>query len=120
MELERSLRADYPAIKPHAKVWLEVNDDYVFGLGISEILKAVEATGSIKDAAEQVGKSYRHVWSRIKQAEHALCQTLVETQQGGGPVRRSGCTPEAHRLIAKFEKLRAKVFQATDHEFDAL
>ncbi len=53
-------------IQPRVKVWLESGGQHVFGLGISEILKAVESAGSIKAAAELQGKSYRHVWSRIK------------------------------------------------------
>ena len=61
----------------------------MFGLGISEILKAVQQTGSIKAAAQEVGKSYRHVWDKIKQAEQALGVPLVRTQVGGKDVRRA-------------------------------
>ena len=50
---------------PHAKVWLEIDGNYIFGRGISDILKAVADKGSIKEAAKSVGKSYRHVWARI-------------------------------------------------------
>ena len=76
-------------VTPCAKLWLEVGGQYVFGLGISEILKAVQQTGSIKAAAQQVGKSYRHVWDKIKQAEQALGVPLVRTQVGGKDARRS-------------------------------
>ena len=43
-------------VVPHAKLWLERNGQYVFGRGISEILKAVERTGSIKAAADHSGR----------------------------------------------------------------
>jgi molybdenum-dependent DNA-binding transcriptional regulator ModE len=56
---------------PRVKVWLEVGGCYAFGLGISEILQAVERTGSIKHAAAHLGKSYCYVWGRIKKAEQA-------------------------------------------------
>ena len=68
---------------PRVKVWLEVEGRYAFGLGISEILQAVERAGSIKGAAAELGKSYRHVWGRVKQAEEALGTRLVQTQVGG-------------------------------------
>ena len=76
-------------VTPRTKLWLEVNSQYVFGLGISNILKAVQHTGSIKAAAKEVGKSYRHVWDKIKHAEQALGVPLVRTQVGGKDVRRS-------------------------------
>ena len=60
------------AIKARAKVWLEADGKYVFGLGISKILRAVDQEGSIKAAANVVGKSYRHIWARIKEAEEAF------------------------------------------------
>jgi prepilin-type processing-associated H-X9-DG protein len=36
-----------------------------------------------------LGQSYRHVWGRIKAAEHAHGTLLVETQVGGQGTRRS-------------------------------
>ena len=59
-------------IQPRVKIWLEADGQYVFGFGISEILKAVEQSGSIKAAAELLGKSYRHIWARVKKAEADL------------------------------------------------
>jgi molybdate transport repressor ModE-like protein len=54
------------------KVWLERDSRYAFGLGVCEILLAVDRTGSIKQAASELGKSYRPVWARVKEAEGAL------------------------------------------------
>jgi molybdate transport system regulatory protein len=67
------------SLVPRVKVWLEVGGQYAVGLGISEILLAVDRTGSIKQAALEVGMSYRHVWERVKEAEGALGLALVET-----------------------------------------
>jgi molybdate transport system regulatory protein len=104
-------------VTPRAKVWLEVNSQYVFGLGISEILKAIEHTGSIKAAAQEVGKSYRHVWDKIKQAEHALGVPLVRTQVGGKDTRRSELSPLAQDLVRDFEALRQRLFELVQVEF---
>src|SRR5262245_35427932 len=65
------------ALTPRVKVWLEAGGRYAFGFGISEILQAVGRAGSIKQAAADLGKSYRHVWGRIKAAEAALGRPLV-------------------------------------------
>jgi molybdate transport system regulatory protein len=105
-------------IHPRVKVWLECGDDYVFGHGISEILQAVDAAGSIKGAAVRVGKSYRHVWSRIREAEAAFGRPLIEAHVGGTGTRRSFLTDEARRLVAEFSALRESAVEYIGREFD--
>ena len=104
-------------VTPRTKVWLESDGRYVFGLGICEILKAVQATGSIKSAAQKIGKSYRHIWDRVKETEQALGAPLVRTQVGGKDVRRSEITPLAQDLVVEFEALRARLFALVHEEF---
>ena len=93
---------------PNVKVWLEVGGSYAFGLGICEILEAVDRAGAIKQAAADLGKSYRYVWGRIKAAERALGEPLVRTQVGGKDPQRSALTPAARRYAAAFRALRAR------------
>lgn len=102
---------------PRAKIWVEVDGDYVFGLGVCRILEAVEETGSIKQAAEVVGKSYRHVWSRIKEVEKRLGFSLVETQVGGATQRRSTLTTPALKLVSQYRAMRQEVFDLVDEKF---
>ncbi|NUQ66221.1 MAG: LysR family transcriptional regulator [Pirellulales bacterium] len=104
-------------MKPRVKVWLELDGDYVFGFGLSNILKAVEATGSIKAGALQLGKSYRYVWGRIKKAEKALGQPLVETHVGGKGTSRSFLTDFAGRLVREYDALRGRVLEVVDQEY---
>ena len=106
-------------MKARVKVWLEIDDRYVFGFGLSEILKAVEAAGSIKAAAESLGKSYRYVWGRIKKAERALGAPLVETRVGGKGVDRSSLTELAGRLVADYDALRGRMFEVVGQEFSS-
>jgi len=106
-------------VHPRVKVWLETGDQYVFGLGISEILKAIEQTGSIKAAAERLGKSYRHVWARVKKAEEALGEPLVDTRVGGKGSGRSSLTELAGRLVADYDALRKRMFEVVEQEFSS-
>lgn len=103
--------------QPRVKVWLEIDGNYIFGRGISDILKAVADKGSIKEAARSVGKSYRHVWARIKETEQALGAALVRTQVGGNDPRRSELTDLGCDLVHDFDALREKVFGLVDREF---
>jgi molybdate transport repressor ModE-like protein len=104
-------------VTPRTKLWLEVNSQYVFGFGISNILKAVQHTGSIKAAAKEVGKSYRHVWDKIKRAEQALGVPLVRTQVGGKNARRSELSDLAQDLVRDFDTFRQRLFDLVQVEF---
>jgi molybdate transport system regulatory protein len=107
-------------LTPRVKVWLEARGRYAFGLGVSEILQAVDAAGSIKGAAARLGKSYRHVWARVKEAERAAGRPLVETRVGGEGSRRSSLTPEARRLVTNFTAFRGRMFEVVRAEFARL
>jgi molybdate transport system regulatory protein len=102
---------------PRAKVWLEIDGHYAFGFGMAEILQAVDRAGPIKQAAADLGKSYRRVWSRIKAAEEALGHTWVKTHVGGSGTQRSFLTEQARRLIAGFLALRSQLFEVVEAEF---
>jgi molybdate transport system regulatory protein len=105
-------------LTPRVKVWLELDGCYVFGLGISEILGAVDETGSIKRAAAALGKSYRYTWGRLKEAERTLGQPLVQTQVGGLGDQRSTLTPVAHKYTKAFLAMRRRLSEVVEHEFE--
>lgn len=103
---------------PRVKVWLEIDGAYAFGWGIAEILQAVDRAGSIKQAAADLGKSYRYVWGRVKAAERAVGQPLVRTQVGGKDAQRSALTPFARQTTAAFLALRDRMKELAREEFD--
>jgi molybdate transport repressor ModE-like protein len=113
----KNTRRSRARLAPRVKVWIEIDGEYVFGRGISDILKAVDQAGSIKQAATDLGKSYRYVWKRIKEAEEALGKALVETHVGGRDAHRSDLTPLARALVEEFDRLRAKMGDCLTNEF---
>lgn len=104
-------------LRPRVKVWFEAEGGYSFGFGLIAILQAVDRAGSIKQAAGDLGQSYRHIWGRIKAAEQALGHPLVETQIGGQGSNRSGLTDLARRLIADFLAIRHRMVEVMEDEF---
>jgi molybdate transport repressor ModE-like protein len=110
-------RRQQTPLAPRVKVWLETEGHYVFGFGVAEILQAVDRAGSIKQAATDLGLSYRYVWGRIKDAERALSRQLVEAHVGGAGTRRSSLTSEARRLLPAFLALRSRMLQLLQDEF---
>lgn len=102
---------------PRLKIWLEIDGQYSFGHGLCRMLQAVDETGSIKLAAKKLGKSYRYVWGRIKQAEAVHGTELVDSMVGGRDQRRSCLTPVARKLVEDFTAIRQRMIQVLDEEF---
>jgi molybdate transport system regulatory protein len=105
-------------LKPRVKVWLETQGCYAFGFGLAEMLQAVDRAGSIKEAAADLGKSYRYVWGRIKGAEKAVGMVLVDAHVGGTGPSRSFLTPAARKLTTDFLALRKRMILMVGKEFD--
>jgi molybdate transport system regulatory protein len=107
----------FALLQPRIKVWLEKDGGAGFCQGMCRILQAVDGTGSIKHAAAQMGKSYRHIWGRIKAAEKLLGKQLVETHIGGKESQRSVLTPDARDFVQEFLAMRDRISQVLEEEF---
>ncbi len=100
------------------KVWLEKDDDSVFGLGKLLILKTIAETGSISKAAKKMNMSYRHAWSYIRSAESRLDAPLLVKIKGGKSGGGAILTDYAKNLIEKFEKLQKEVLDFTNKRYN--
>ncbi|MFQ6052715.1 MAG: winged helix-turn-helix domain-containing protein [Candidatus Bathyarchaeia archaeon] len=91
-------------------MWLETDDGYVFGPGVYSLLRKVRETGTLKEAAESLGMSYRYAWGLVKRAEGKLGQPLLKAHKGG----RSGgggaeLTEVGEQFLDEFSKIEAVV-----------
>jgi molybdate transport system regulatory protein len=82
-------RAGLAGIRPAHRIWLEDEGLPVFGVGISELLKRVEATGSLRCAATDMGMAYSKAWQIVRRAEDHLGFKLMTRRTGG---RGGGCS----------------------------
>lgn len=103
--------------RPMYKIWLETDDGHVFGPGVYTILKTIQETGTLKEAAERLDMSYRYAWGLVRKAEEKLGESLVDASKGG----RSGggsstITEVGQKFMEDFEDLRTRwrVFLSTD------
>lgn len=104
------------SLKPKSKIWLEVDGEVVFGGGRMALFEAIEQFGSIRQAAVNLGMSYRAAWGKIKATEERLGLALVEKHAGGS---QSGAvlTPEAQELLALYRKFKDDSVKAIDNLF---
>ena len=69
--------------KPQGKIWIEYQGKPIVGKGGAEILREIEAQQSLSRAAENLGMSYRYLWSYVQQINASLGEPVVETFKGG-------------------------------------
>ncbi|MES0371178.1 MAG: LysR family transcriptional regulator [Mariprofundaceae bacterium] len=92
-------------MKVRMKVWLEDNDQPVFGEGRRRLLEAICRYGSINRAAKELGQPYRKAWSSLTAMEGRLGFKLLERRTGGDCGGGSCLTAEGHDFLYRYGEL---------------
>ncbi len=97
--------AKFRHLKPQYKIWLETVDQKgVLGDGKYQLLKAIDETGSLKAAMEQLGLSYRKTWDNLRQIEERLGFPILETSRGGAEKGNTCLTEDGKRIVRAFDR----------------
>ncbi|MBM7865171.1 LysR family transcriptional regulator [Heliobacterium gestii] len=104
-------------IKVNCKIWVEVRGAVVFSQGRMGLLEAIDATGSISQAAARMGMSYRAAWGKVTTTEERLGFKLVERFPGH---REHGATltETGRALLRQFQAFNRESQSAVDGLFD--
>lgn len=100
----RAHRTHGPALEPRIKLWVENEGGVVLGSFLVELLRSVGETGSLAEAAQRLGLSYRRAWGKIREMEQHLGAPLVQSEKGGAHGGGSRLTPRAEQLIAQYQR----------------
>lgn len=87
------------------RVWLENDGQVVLGRGRVELLEAIDELHSIRQAAVQLGMSYRRAWLLVQSMNTASDQALVEATKGGSSGGGASVTPFGKKAIEQFHSL---------------
>jgi molybdate transport system regulatory protein len=91
------------------RVWIEESDGPFLGIGKIWLLKNIQKTGSITNAAKEMKMSYRQAWQLVeemnKRAENPLVEKLLGGKGGGG----ARLTEAGENSIQTFYKLEKKI-----------
>jgi molybdate transport system regulatory protein len=97
-----------------AKIWLEKENQKVFGDGPCDILKRIEQTGSLRKAAAEINMSYSQAWRLIRMIETNLGCAVLEKKVGGRGGGYSTLTPQASKLTAAYGQFRSAAENSLD------
>lgn len=107
-------------MQPRVKLWLEKDGELVFSYGRADLLRRIEALGSLTAAAREMGMSYRAAWGKLRKCEEHLGIRLLATQAGGQGGGSTVLTPEAREFLRCFETWRNRVDAAVRESFAEL
>jgi len=100
----------YRSMQLNIKIWLSDEKGYGFlGEGRFRLLHQVQQTGSLTQAARQLGISYRKAWGDIRSAEQGLGFELITRRRGGSEGGASSLNDRAVRLLAAYKKIQTTV-----------
>lgn len=110
-------------MKVSYKVWLD-NNGKAFGDGPYELLRRVEKTKSLHQAAGQMGMAYSKAWRLIRTLEERLGFILLERKAGGRCGGGSQVTPMARDFMKNYVQFQREVKYAIEsiyrHHFKGL
>lgn len=94
-------------MKPMIKTYLLDEDGQAFfGYGPMLLLQEVQRTGSLNQAAKNMGMAYSKAFSMIKRAEKAAGFPMLERSIGGAGGGGSSVTAQGLELMNQYERYR--------------
>lgn len=80
------------------------------------LLRAIDATGSIRKAAARAGWSYRHTLAYLDNAERSLRFRIVARARGGAERGGTALTPRGRDFLRRYGRFRQRLELAL-HDF---
>ena len=104
-------------LEPRIKLWVEKDGLLVLSDYRVQLLRHVAETGSLVEAAQRMGLSYRRAWGKIREIERNLGVKLVESEVGGVGGGASRLTRQGERLVTLYQRFRRVMEQDLGREF---
>ncbi len=104
-------------LEPRIKLWVEKDGRLVLSDYRVQLLKHIGETGSLAEAAQRMGLSYRRAWGKVREIEQNLGVTLVQSEIGGAGGGGSHLTRRGERLVALYQRFRQLMESDLGKEF---
>jgi molybdate transport system regulatory protein len=94
-------------MKPRFNLWLETDGAVVLSAWRVRLLEAIDRSGSIRAAAEELKIPYRRAWEKVHEMEVRSGRHLLETEVGGEGGGGARLTDEARDFVERFHQFEA-------------
>jgi molybdate transport system regulatory protein len=109
----RAPRAADPA-RPQIRIMFR--KAIAMGPGKADLLRAIEATGSISAAARELDMSYRRAWLLVDTMNQCFRTPLVETLTGGQHGGGARITELGQEVLRRYLQMEAKAAESVEKE----
>jgi len=92
-------------LKLDSSLWIDKNDKGFLGKGRIELLKQIDAHGSLSKAAKAMKMSYKAAWDSLNEMKQLSDEGLIISASGGKGGGGSKLTQKAHNYIKIYELL---------------
>jgi len=97
-------------IRPRIRV---IRDDTILmGPGKADLLEAIERTGSIRKAAEELGMSYMRAWTLVKAMNDGFRDPVIESSRGGSGRGGARLTRTGHAVLELYRQMQESALRA--------
>jgi molybdate transport system regulatory protein len=86
------------------------------GPGKADLLRAIDAAGSISAAARDLGMSYRRAWLLVDTMNQSFKAPVVETLTGGQKGGGARVTELGHEVLDRYLTMEAKAMASVQKE----
>jgi molybdate transport system regulatory protein len=104
-------------MKPRFNLWLETDGEVVLSAWRVRLLETIQASGSIRAAAEELKIPYRRAWQKVHEMEDRSGLRLLETEVGGEGGGGARLTEEARDVIVRFHRFEAGLAEEILHRY---
>lgn len=104
-------------LEVRSKVWFEAGGRFVIGEGGVDLLQDILELGSIRQAAQKLGWSYRHTWGYIKNMEKVSGMRFICRIRGGAAGGGAELTPEGKEFLRRYRVFRKALAGLTERRF---
>lgn len=105
-------------MRPEHKTWIVFPGGTKFGTGRARLLRLVDDRGSLNQAVQEMGMSYRAAWGYLRELEAAAGFALLE-RQGSGPAGGMRLTDRGRDFVERFDRFHADLSASRERHFDA-
>ncbi len=104
-------------MEPRSKFWIEADGKLALSDYRVRLLRLIDETGSLSEAANAMQLSYRRAWGKLREIEQNLGVKLVETSIGGAGGGGSRLTADGKRLVEQYDRFRKAAEQDLARSF---
>ena len=105
------------SLTPRWKVWFEHEGRVALSDWRVELLEAIDAGGSLAEAARRLNVPYKTAWYKLQEVEEGLGVAVLTTATGGAKGGSASLTPAGKEIVRRYHEVVDGIEELIDQRF---